>query len=258
MNGAALALRQVGYEQRSFWRNPASAVFTFAFPLMFLFIFGSLNQGSHIAFLANLPYDQYYVPGILAYGIMSACYSNLATELTLRREAGILKRLRATPLPAWAAFTGLLGNSLVISVLLSALAGSAGVIFYHVRFPGHWPALLTAIAVGVACFGALGVAVSTLVPNADAGPPVVNLIFFLLLFLSGTFFPLKPHSALARLSGYFPVRHLNAAIFTAFDPLLPHGAAHGFDWSDLRVVVIWAIIGVLVAIRRWRWVPRRR
>jgi ABC-2 type transport system permease protein len=257
VNALGLALRQVPYEQRSYWRNPASAFFTFAFPIMFLVIFASLNTGSTIDFLGGLAYNQFYIPGIIAFGVISACYTNLATILAVRRDAGILKRLRGTPLPASSLFGGLLGNSAIISVILVALTTAIGVLFYDVTFPGHWLALAVALAVGALAFSAIGIAVASLIPNADAAPAVVNGVFFPILFLSGVFIPLEPDSVLSRIADFFPVRHFVNAVFTAFDPRLPHGPTHGFDWPDVGVLALWGLVAGVLAVRRFRWEPRR-
>ena len=118
MSPPALLAHQVKYEQKAFWRNPPAALFTFAFPLMFLFIFGSLNANSHVDFLHQIKFDQYFVPAITAYGVISSCYTALGIQIPLRRDSGQLKRLRSTPLPTWAAIGGYIANSLVIAVLL--------------------------------------------------------------------------------------------------------------------------------------------
>lgn len=257
MKPAALVMHQVRYEQKAYWRNPASAFFTFAFPLVFLVIFASLNNGQTVDFLGGLAFNQYYIPAIIAFGIMSATYTQLAISLSLRRQTGELKRFRSTPLPPWALVGGLLGNSVVVAVLITGLTALLGVVAYGVVFPGHWFALALALLVGAATFCALGVMVSTLVPNADAAPAVVNGVFFPVLFLSGTFSPIRPDSVLARIADAFPVRHFNQAVFAAFDPRGPHGTAHGFAWGDVAVMGLWAVGATLVGVRRFRWEPRR-
>lgn len=257
MTGARLLVWQARYEQKSYWRNPASAFFTFAFPLVFLVIFASLNSGVTVDFLGGLAYNQFYIPAIIAFGVMSATYSQLAVTLSLRRDNGILKRARATPLPAWALIGGLTLSSVLVSILLTALTASLGLLAYGVTFPGHWPALLLALVVGAATFCAVGIMVSTFVPNADAAPAVVNAVFFPVLFLSGTFFPLPPTSVLSRIADVFPVRHFTQAVFTAFDPRLPHGPGAGFAWRDVAVLGLWGVLASAVAVRRFRWEARR-
>ena len=100
---------------------------------------------------------------------------------------------------------------------------------------------------------ALGVAIASLVPNADAGPAIVNAIFFPLVFLSGTFFPVSPDSVLARIADFFPVRPFLQATFATFDPLEVGSRLH---WGDLAVVAAWGLAAGVVAVRRFRWEPR--
>jgi len=257
VSAARLSLHQLRYEQKVYWRNPASAFFTFVFPVLFLVIFATINADSHLSDYGGMPFNQYYVPGIMAFGVISATYTSLAMTLTVRRDTGILKRLRGTPLPASALLGGLVLSSLVVSALIAVLVGVVGVVAYDVTFPGHWVALGLALAVGAATFCTLGVAVSCLVPNADAAPAVVNGVLFPVLFISGVFYPEPPGSFLARLGSVFPVKHFTGAMFTAFDRRVALGPAHGIAWVDLAVMAVWGIGGAVVAVRRFRWEPRR-
>jgi ABC-2 type transport system permease protein len=253
---AALSAHQLRYEQKSYWRNPASAGFTFVFPVLFLVVFASLNTNSSIDFLGGISYNQYYIPGIMCFGVISATFTNLAMTLTNRRDLGTLKRLKGTPLPTSAMFGGLLLNAIVVSAILCLILGGTGGLFYGLEFPGPWPALLVSLLVGAITFAALGIAISGLVPNADAAPAIVNGILFPVLFISGVFFPLDDESWLARIGDFFPVRHFVNAVFASFDTRAPEGPTHGWAWSDLGVMAIWAVVGAVVAVRRFRWEPR--
>ena len=123
---AALLWHQVRYEQLSFWRNPQSAFFTFLFPVVIIAIFGALFGGSRSSFFYGLTPLQYYVPTIAAVSVLGACYSQLAIVLSIRRQNGILKRVRATPLPAWTYFLGLLAHCIVVSAVDVALIAGVG------------------------------------------------------------------------------------------------------------------------------------
>ncbi|MDT7538905.1 MAG: type transport system permease protein [Actinomycetota bacterium] len=252
-----LLLWQLRYEQKSYWRNPASALFTFAFPLMFLVIFASLNTGATVGFLGGLKYNQYFIPAIIAFGIISATYTQLAITLSLRRQSGALKRARTTPLPAWAVVGGLLLSSVVVAALITVLTTALGMAAYGVTFPGHYAALALDLAVGAMTFTSLGVMLATFVPNADAAPPVVNAVLFPVLFLSGTFFPVSPDATVTKIAELFPVRHFNLATFAAFDPRGPHGITHGFAWQDIAVMAGWGAVCAVIAARRFRWEPKR-
>jgi ABC-2 type transport system permease protein len=255
MNGLQLLAHQTRYEQKAFWRNPVAGVFIVAFPLLFLVIFA--GGSGHVSAYDGIRAAQYVVPQMLAYGLMNACFTNPAIALVLRRENGLLKRMRLMPVPSWAVFGGVVGNSLVTAVLIGAVVLVVGGVGYSITFPGHYLALLVAFVVGVATFTALGIAVSTFVPNEDAGAPIVNLVYLGLLFLSGTFIPIRPGSTLANVGNIFPIRHLSTAMLDAFLPFGPHGPTHGFAWSDIGVLALWGLGAGAVAIRRWRWEPRR-
>src|SRR5271165_2257958 len=102
MNGAALTLSQVRYVNKAFWRNPASAFFTFAFPLMFLVIFTALlgNNNVHLTAHFVVKSSRYYVSAMASFAVITACYTNVAMNVTFQRDLGILKRTRGTPLPS--------------------------------------------------------------------------------------------------------------------------------------------------------------
>jgi ABC-2 type transport system permease protein len=250
----ALTLHQLTYERRTYWRNPVSAFFTFAFPIVFLVLFASLNLDSHLDLLNGIPYNQYYVPSIAAFGIISACYSNLGVQISFRRDGGIFKRLRGTPLPAVSLIGAMIGNALMVAALLFAITMTVGTLFYGLEWHGHLLALACAVLLGAACFCSLGVAISTFTPNGDAAPAVVNFALFPLTFVSGTFFPVDPSSFFAHLAGVFPIQPFTQAVFAPFDP---QTTGLGFSGHDFLVMGIWTLAGTIRSVRAFRWEPRR-
>ena len=253
MSDASLLGGQLVMEQKRFWRNPASAFFTVGFPIMFLVIFASLNSNDRIEDLGDIRFAQYFVPSIVAFGIFSACFVNLAIMTPFRREMGLLKRVRATPLPPRVFITALIGSAVLIGALLSVAVTATGVVFYGVHFYGArlLPLLITFVVASASCC-ALGLALSTVVPNADAAPAIVNFIYFPIVFISGTFFPVRQTSFLARIAAVFPVRHVILSVFAGFDPLR---SGPSFEWGHLAVVAVWGVAGLVVAVRRFRWEP---
>src|SRR6516225_4324639 len=244
-----LVAHQVRYEQLSFWRNPQSAIVTFVFPVVFVVIigalFGSVGQSSYFGGLSAL---QYYVPTIAALSVLGSCYGQLAVALAARRQNGILKRTRATPLPAWAYFGGLLAHCVLVSIADIVLIVGVGRL-YGVPFPSHWPAIALTLVLGAAAFCALGVAVASVISNAEAAPAVAQLVLLPLLFLSGTYLPIHSQ-VLNQVTGWLPIRPFNEALT---GPLSRHTGA---DWRHLAVLAAWGVVGAIVAVRRFRWDPR--
>ena len=246
--------RQVGWEQKSYWRNPAAAAFTFAFPLMFLVVSIAINGNDTIDYDGGtVKFAQYYVPAILSFGLISACYTNLAFTVSIRRENGMLKRARGTPLSPVAYLGGVIGNVVVIAVILSALVIALGLSAYGVTFPDRYLGLVVTVVAGAFCFSCLGIAVSTLVPNEDAAPAIINFLLFPLLFISGTFGQVSDTSFIGRLAAVFPVRALNRSMIGVFDPF---ASGIGIGARDAAILVAWGLFGLLVSLKRFRWEPR--
>jgi ABC-2 type transport system permease protein len=109
------------YENRAFWRNPAAAFFTFVLPLFFLVVFNALFKDTIDVEGGRVDISFFFVPAISALGVISACYTNLGMMVTISRDLGVLKRIRGTPLPAWAYLFGrILQAMFVAAVLVSA------------------------------------------------------------------------------------------------------------------------------------------
>jgi ABC-2 type transport system permease protein len=244
-----LLAHQVRYEQLSFWRNPQSAVFTFIFPVVFVTIMGALFGGTgRSSYFGGVSALQYYVPTIAALSVLGSCYGQLAVALAARRQNGILKRARATPLPAWAYFAGLLVHCVLVSIVDIVLIVGVGRL-YGVPFPSDWPAIALTLVLAAACFCALGVAVASVIANAEAAPAVAQLVLFPLMFISGTYLPIHSQT-LNRVAGWLPVRPFNEALLGPFS----HHTGPG--WGHLGVLLAWGAVGTVIAIRRFRWNPR--
>ncbi len=198
MSAVGLTLRQIRFTNKSFWRNPASAFFTFAFPLMFLVIFTAL-LGSGDAKINGVFINQatYYVVAMASFGVITATYTNIAISVTFQREAGILKRTRGTPAPRLGLPHGARDRTPCSSRSSSSSSRMAfGVAFYSAHVPtgiGLIEFVVTLI-VGGLTFCALALALTSIIPNADASPAIVNATIFPLLFLSGIFIPILDSS----------------------------------------------------------------
>lgn len=249
-------LRQVRWEQKQFWRNPPAAVFTFVFPLIFLFIFSALFGDDRATDVPGSPkFVQLYVPAIVAFGVISACYTNVAFTLSVRREEGILKRKRGTPLSVTDYMGGLIGSVIIVAIILTFITIAAGVVVFGITLPhfgARLPALIVTLLAGAFCFSAWGIAIATFVPNQDAAPAIINVILFPLLFISGTFARVKPDTFIDRVAQIFPVYYLNKAAEWVFREDTPMSA-----WRPkyLAVLLAWGVAGVAIAAYRFRWEP---
>jgi ABC-2 type transport system permease protein len=251
----ALAIRFARYANRTFWRNPAAAFFTLFLPVFFLVLFSAL--------FGNEPLDinghqvnsaTFTTVGIITFSVVSACYTNLAINVISARETGFLKRVRGTPIPRWTFLSGRILQCVLVSLLLVLICFGFGAIFYHVRVPtSTLPALIITLVAGAGAFAALGLAITALVPNADAAPAIVNFSIFPFYFVSNVFIPIMhPPQWLDVLTHIFPIGPFNEAIKTA---VVPPPESMGFNGGDLLVLAAWGVVGALVAFRYFSWEP---
>ena len=132
----SMLLHQLRYDQKAFWRNPASVFFTVAFPVVLLLIFATVFNGQTIEVDGGIEITAYYVPAIITLAVISATMQSLAMSLVIAREDGRLKRGRGTPMPAWVFIAGRVGNSIVVALMmLAADRRSLGRVLYAVPIP---------------------------------------------------------------------------------------------------------------------------
>jgi ABC-2 type transport system permease protein len=253
LSALPLAIHQFRYDQRIFWRNPAAVGFTVMFPVIFLLLVGAIVGDQTIKSEGGTEGTTYIVAASITVALVSATMVNLAMSLTIAREGGILKRLRGTPLPNWAFVTGRIGNAFVISLLMTALVTAIGRVVFGVAVPwGQLPAILATLALGSACFCALGIALTTIIPSREAAPPITNLTVLPLYVIS--FIPSGDVAqGLIDIADAFPVRPLFELLLAGF---APGEVGSDLDPGNLAVVAAWGIVGLLVALRTFRWEPR--
>ncbi len=255
----ALSLHQFRYDLRAFLRNRQARFFTLALPIIFLVIFATVIAGNTTVKVAGGRIDTsiYYVPGIIALAIISASFVNLVVSVTAQRESGVLKRRRATPMPAAAIIAGRVLTSIVVALVMAALILVIGWVLYGAHVPARTaPALVVTIIVGAAAFCCLGFALASLIRDQDSAQPVTQAIMLPLYFISGVFVAatILPHW-LNDIATVFPVRHLAAALLVAYNP---HTRGSGFSALNLLIVAAWGVAGLLIALRRFSWLPHGR
>ncbi len=252
----SLAWHQFRFDQRVFWRNPASVFFTVMLPLIFLLIFASIFGNETIEERGGLKVSTYYVPGIMTLAVVSATMVSLAIGLTEARESGRLKRARSTPLPVWGFVAGRVGNAVVTSLLMAVIVTLIGHFLFDVEIPTRTiPAIVVALLVGSAAFSCLGFALTAAIPTREAAPPITNVTALPLYFLSGVFIPeTEIPDGVLDVASVFPIRPFFEALLTGFDPAT-QGA--GFEFAHLLVVALWGVAGLAIAARTFAWAPRR-
>lgn len=254
MSGISLAIHQFRYDQRSFWRNPASLFFTVMLPLIFFVIFATIfGTDDTTVNGVKVDTDAYYVPAIITLSVISASMVSLAFSLVVARESGVLKRTRGTPMPSWVFIAGKVGNAMVVSVIMLVLLTILGRVVYGVDIPwDHAVAIIVVLVVGTFCFCCLGIAMTALIPSEDAAAPITNATVLPLQFLSGIFIPQSeiPNGVLT-FAGIFPIRH----IFEAFLAAYGIGGGSEFAWGHIGIVLAWGVAGLILALRFFRWTP---
>jgi ABC-2 type transport system permease protein len=247
-----LVIHQARYDLLGILRNRQARFFTLVLPLLFLIIFCAVF-GNHIV-PPGVKASTFYVPGLSALGVISASFVNLVISITAQREGGILKRRRATPVPAWILIGGRTFTAVTVSLVVVAVLLAFGRLVYgvHLRIAAL-PGVAFTVVVGSITFCVLGYALSTAITNEDAAQPMVQAIMLPLYFISGVFIVGSLPSWLHHIAEVFPVYHLANGLHNAY---LPNGHAVGIVWSDIGVLAIWAAIGVAVALTRFSWLPK--
>jgi ABC-2 type transport system permease protein len=249
-------LHQLRYEGLAFLRNRQSRFFTLVLPVLFLVIFCAVfGNGTVKVPGGRIKESTYYVPGLVGLGMISASFTNLVISVTAQRESGVLKRRRSTPVQAWVLIAGRALTSLITAVMIAVVLIVIGAAAYGATIPGRTlPAVIVAIAVGSLSFCLLGYALVSVITSEDSAQPVTQAVLLPLYFISGIFVPsdIIPHW-LTNVADIFPVRHLAQALLKAFNP---HTTGAGFAWGHLAILAAWGVAGLVVALRRFGWLPR--
>ena len=254
MSWLARLRHQASFDLLIFRRNPAGTFFTVVLPLIFLVIFTTMfgnEEMSNGVRLATL-----YVPGILSLAVISSTTVNLAITMTSRRERGMLKRVRGTPIPPWVFIASQALAGLAITALMTVLIIGIGRLAYDVTFNlDSLPSLLVTLVIGVASFSALGLALTAVIPSEEAAPAVTNAIMLPLYFISDVFIPGdQVPDSISTIAGIFPVQHMSRALQESFDPFLD---GTPWPWEHWLVIAAWGAVGAVAALTSFRWIPRR-
>jgi len=256
-----IGLARVGLELRMFFRERDMVVFIFAYPVVLLAIFASVfGQGTASP---EYSYAQWFLPGMVATGVMLSSFQNLAITISLERDDGGLKRLRGTPMPAASYFIGKIGLVLVTSVVQTALLLVVAATAFDVPLPTSASAWITftwvfvlASATGCVC----GIGFSSVPSSGRAASAVVTPVVIILQFISGIFFQYENlPSWMQQIASIFPLKWIAQGMRSVFLPASAETIEVGGSWqhgATAAVLIAWLVLGLVIGVRAFRWTRR--
>ena len=259
---ARLARRRTAIELAIFRRNKLAVFFTLLLPLLMVVLFGALSTGTIAGppHTTALPFRQYFVASMIGATIFSLSFSSLAIGVAIEQNSGLVKRLASTPLPRAAYLAGKLGQSLVTSLLATALIVVVGTLFYGLQLPqraSQWAVLVWVVLLGILCCSLLGLAYTRLIRDAKTAPAFVQPAFLGLLFLSGIFFQLTTGPALIRdIASVFPLKWMAQGLRYVFLPDWFGAQEAGHAWHLERIALVlglWTVISAAATMKLFVW-----
>ena len=255
----AICAARVRAELKSFFRQRESVVFTMLFPLILLVLFGSIF-GNQDEIVPGTPFVNYFVAGMLGASLMTSSFQNLAITIAMERDAGLLKRLRGTPMPKSAFFVGKIGVVMVVSLCSLSLMLACGVLFFDLKLPvdaKHWAVFAMVYILGVTACTMCGIAFSSVPKDGQSSPAMVSPIAIVLQFISGVFFVYSDVPRwLQNIGAIFPLKWMCQGMRYAFLPDQAKAREVTGDWEVGRVALvlgIWIVLGLLWCLRSFRW-----
>jgi len=247
----SLFAHQVRADQLVFWRGRESAIFVFLFPVLLFLLLSVVYDGEY----RGRPVTDYLVPSLITYGVANTAFGGLAIILVVRRELGILKRLRATPLPAPMYLAATLCSILLVFALQAATIMGLGRLLYDWHLPSQWPSLFAAFLLGALCFAGMGFGAASLIRSSEGASAVVNVITLPMAFLSGGFGPTRDFPAfLQAIADVLPLTYLVDIV----EGIVYEGKPIWEQPTAVAVLLAWGVAGTLVAVRYFSWEPRER
>jgi ABC-2 type transport system permease protein len=246
-----LFLHELRAEQTLYWRSREAAFFTFLFPILLYVLVSAFYTGK----IDGHPAGRVLLAGLLGYGAATTTFAGIAIFLVIRRENGVLKRLRATPLPPAVYIAALLASTLIVFALEAVAMVLLARFAYNVGIPGPIGSLVLALLLGAAAFTALGIALTAAIRSAEGASALVNIIVLPMAFLSGSFGPTSHYPDVLRaIADVLPLTYLIRLVRGAVVFGEPIWARPG----AVAVVAVWGLAGLLLAVWAFRWEPTER
>jgi len=255
----SIAVDRMRVELKEFFRSREQMIFIFAFPMIFLVLFGSIF-GSQELGNSGVKFAQYFMAGMIATGIINTGFQSLAITISIDRDADSLKRLHATPVPTTAYFAGKLAQVILVSLIQIAILVGLGAAFYGVELSstaGPWVTFAWVFLLGTGASVTLGIATSSLLRNAKSASAILTPVVLVLQFTSGVFvvFTQLP-GALQHFAEFFPLKWLAQGMRSVFLPETFASAEARGSWEHpltAGVLIVWFALGLVVAVRTFRW-----
>jgi ABC-2 type transport system permease protein len=243
-------LREIAAQQRLFWRSREAAFFTFLLPIIFLVLLGSAYGDEEVE---GVQAATYLLAGLLGYGIVATAFAGLAITIVVRRESGVLKRIRGTPLPASTYLAAVIASILVVIALEVVAQLLVGRYFLDAAWPASPLSFAIALVLGAAAFAALGLAITGLVRNAEGSSAIVNAIYLPMTFISGVFFSRETMPGfLQAIADVLPLTYL----LELLQALFVEGKGLADEPGAIAVIAVWGAVGFALALRMFKWEPR--
>ena len=240
---------QLRSEQLVFWRSREAAVFVFLFPLLLFALLTAVYNGH----LYGRPASWALLAGMLGYGAANTAFAGLALILISRRELGILKRIRATPLPTATYLVAVLCSIMIVFALQAVSLFVLGRLLKSTPWPEHLLSLVLALALGAAAFAGLGLAITGFIRSLEGSSAALNLVVLPMALQSGSFGTTRHYPrALRAIGDVLPLKYLLDAINAVY----LHGRELWDKPTAVAVLAGWGVFGIAVAMRKFRWEPR--
>jgi ABC-2 type transport system permease protein len=240
---------ELRYQLRLYSRSRELAFFTFLLPMVLYLLLGFAYGDQDIQGVKG---SDYLMTGTLGYGVIATAFAGLAIVIVLRREEGILKRLRSTPLPAPVYLSAVLSTTMLAYLLQAVCIVAVGMLAFGASFPSHLLSLVLSLLLGAGAFAALGIGLTGLVKRSEGASAVVNAIYLPMLFLSGSFFESTNFpQALQAVADVLPLTFFIKLVFN----VVWKGDQIWDRPGDVAALLAWGVLGAIVAIRRFRWTP---
>jgi ABC-2 type transport system permease protein len=250
-----MLLHQLQFDQRTFWRSREAAVFIFVFPLLLYSLLGSVYSDEIEVDGEQESASDVLLAGLFGYGAANTAFGGLAIILVTRRELGILKRIRSTPLPPATYIAAVLLSMLAVFALQSIALVLLGTFVFDASMPDNWLGFAGVVLLGAALFACIGVGAAALIRSAEGVAAAVNVVLLPMAFLSGSFGPTDDYPAfLEAIGDALPLKYF----INVVNGIYLDGDSLFADPTALAVIAAWSAAGVAIALKWFSWMPRER